>query len=64
MCGYEASGRGKRVGSCVGTRLVGGAREWAHVGTRLVGWGKRVGSCAGTRLVGGTREWAHVWVRG
>ena len=34
MCGYEASGRDKRVGSCVGTRLVGGAREWAHVRVR------------------------------
>ena len=34
MCEYEASGRDKRVGSCVGTRLVGGAREWAHVWVR------------------------------
>ena len=49
MCGYEASGRDKRVGSC---------------GYKASGRDKRVGLCVGTRLVGGTREWARVRVRG
>ena len=51
MCGYEANGRwGERVGSCVGTRLMGE--------------GERVGSCVGTRLMAaGVREWARVGKR-